>query len=169
MHVPITDNQQINFKGVVVYDILNTADCYEILGIQRGASQKEIKNAYRRLSLKYHPDRNKEEKDGEKFKKIIEAYQFLRLEEKSRYKKSDADIATIYAEFWKQYDKKVGDEFQFGGKTNFTGFTNPFGANVPENYSHNQEKEYSHMTIHIILYGGLGLVALWIILSQIFK
>jgi len=145
------------------------SDYYEILGIQKGASQKEIKNAYRRLSLKYHPDRNKEEKNDEKFKKIIEAYQFLRLEEKRKYKKSEVDIATIYAEFWKQYDKKVADESQFGVGANFGGFTNPFGANVSENYSHNQEKEPSQITMHLILYGGLGLVALWIILLQIFK
>ncbi|HSF27633.1 MAG TPA: DnaJ domain-containing protein, partial [Nitrosopumilaceae archaeon] len=38
--------------------MLSSSDCYEILGIQKGASQKEIKTAYRKLSLRYHPDRN---------------------------------------------------------------------------------------------------------------
>ncbi|MGI0090006.1 MAG: DnaJ domain-containing protein, partial [Nitrosopumilaceae archaeon] len=65
---------------------MNTSKCYEVLGIEKGASQKEIKTAYRKLSLKYHPDRNKDEKDAEKFKEIIEAYQFLRLE-KNQHKK----------------------------------------------------------------------------------
>lgn len=147
---------------------MNTADCYQILGVQKGASPKEIKSAYRRLSLKYHPDRNKDEKNDEKFKQIIEAYQILRLEEKKKGKRSEVDIAYTYTEFWKQYDKKVNEEFQFN-KANFAEFRNPFGANVPETYSHNQEKGPSQISTHVILYVGLGLVALWIILSEIFK
>ena len=145
---------------------MNTTDCYQILGVQRGASQKEIKSAYRRLSLKYHPDRNKNEKDGEKFKQIIEAYQILRLEEKKKGRRSEVDIAYTYTEFWKQYDKKVNEEFN---KANFAEFRNPFGVNAPETYSHNQEKEPSQISTHVILYVGLGLVALWIILSEILK
>ncbi|TLX66831.1 MAG: J domain-containing protein [Thaumarchaeota archaeon] len=115
---------------------MNTTDCYQILGVQKDASQKEIKSAYRRLSLKYHPDRNKDQKDSEKFKQIIEAYQILRLEEKKKNKRSEIDIAYTYTEFWKQYDKKVNEE-QFN-RANFAEFRNPFGANVPETYSHNQ-------------------------------
>lgn len=147
---------------------MNATDCYQILGVQKGASQKEIKSAYRRLSLKYHPDRNKNEKDGEKFKRIIEAYQTLRLEEKKKNKRSEVDIASTYAEFWKQYDNNINEEFQ-STKTNFSGFKNPFGVNAPETYSHNQEKQPSQISTHVILYAGLGLVALWIILSEILK
>lgn len=147
---------------------MNATDCYQILGVQKGASQKEIKSAYRRLSLKYHPDRNKNEKDDEKFKRIIEAYQILRLEEKKKSKRSEVDIASTYTEFWKQYDKNINEEFQ-STKTNFSGFKNPFGVNAPETYSHNQEKEPSQISTHVILYAGLGLVALWIILSEILK
>jgi len=146
---------------------LNTTDCYQILGVQKDASQKEIKSAYRRLSLKYHPDRNKDEKDSEKFKQIIEAYQILRLEEKKKNKRSEIDIAYTYTEFWKQYDKKVNEE-QFN-RANFAEFRNPFGANVPETYSHNQEKGPSQISTHAILYIGLGLVALYIIISEILK
>ena len=146
---------------------MNTTDCYQILGVQKGASQKEIKSAYRRLSLKYHPDRNKGERDGKKFKQIIEAYQTLKLEEKKKNRRSEVDIAHTYTEFWKQYDKKPNEE-QFN-KANFAGFRNPFGVNVPENYSHNQEKEPSQISTHVILYVGLGLVAVWIILSEILK
>jgi molecular chaperone DnaJ len=148
---------------------LNTTKYYEILGIERGASQKEIKMAYRRLSLKYHPDRNKDEKDDEKFKEIIIAYQFLRLEGKKDYKKSEDDIESTYNTFWKYYDKKTNVEFQFGDKTNFGGFSYPFGVNNNETYSHNQEKPISHIMTHVLLYSGLGLVALWIILSEILK
>ena len=146
---------------------MNTTDCYQILGVQKGASQKEIKNAYRILSLKYHPDRNKGDKEGEKFKQITEAYQTLKMEEKKKAKRSEVDIAYTYTEFWKQYDKKVNEE-QFN-RANFASFQNPFGVNAPETYNHNQEKEPSQISTHVILYVGLGLVALWIIISEILK
>lgn len=145
---------------------MNLSDCYQILGLQGGASQKEIKNAYRRLSLKYHPDKNTADRDGEKFKEIKEAYQQLR-EEKTRMKFSDKDVDTRYAEFWKKYDSKASQEFHFG--PNFDGFKNPFGANAQQNYSHFQQKDSSHKNTHMIIFGGLGLIALWIILANIFK
>ena len=146
---------------------MNLSDCYQILGIQKDASQKEIKNAYRCLSLKYHPDRNKDDIDGKKFKQIIEAYQLLRREEKAKTKTSETDVAAKYAEFWKKYDSNINEEFHFG--PNFTGFKNPFGVNSQEIYSHFREKQSSHAGTHIIIFGGLGLLALWIILSTILK
>ena len=53
-------------------------DYYEILGVDKDASQKEIKKAYRKLAKKYHPDMNKDDSDtSEKFKEISEAYEIL--------------------------------------------------------------------------------------------
>jgi len=53
-------------------------DLYEILGVAKGANDKEIKAAYRRLALKYHPDKNKGDKEAEtKFKEINMAYEVL--------------------------------------------------------------------------------------------
>ncbi len=62
-------------------------DYYKILGVERNASLDEIKQAYRRLALKYHPDRNPGDKEAEeKFKEINEAYQVLSDPEKrARY------------------------------------------------------------------------------------
>ncbi len=58
-------------------------DYYTILGIPRDATQEEIKRAYRRLALKYHPDRNPGNKEAEeKFKEISEAYEVLSDPEK---------------------------------------------------------------------------------------
>ena len=53
-------------------------DYYEVLAVPKGASQNEIKKAYRKLAFKYHPDRNKGDKaKEEKFKEASEAYQVL--------------------------------------------------------------------------------------------
>jgi molecular chaperone DnaJ len=54
-------------------------DYYEILGVDRSANQDDIKRAYRKLALKYHPDRNPNDKDAEeKFKEATEAYEVLK-------------------------------------------------------------------------------------------
>ncbi len=53
-------------------------DYYEVLGIEKGASADEIKKAYRKTALKYHPDRNPDDKEAEeKFKEAAEAYDVL--------------------------------------------------------------------------------------------
>ncbi len=52
-------------------------DYYEVLGIARGSSGEDIKKAFRRLALEYHPDRNKNDGAEDKFKEINEAYQVL--------------------------------------------------------------------------------------------
>lgn len=58
-------------------------DYYEILGLTRNATPEEIKSAYRQMALKYHPDRNKGDKDAEgAFKEAAEAYEVLRDAEK---------------------------------------------------------------------------------------
>ncbi len=53
-------------------------DYYQILGLDKDASQKQIKEAYRKLAFKYHPDRNKEHPEtAEKMKRVNEAYAVL--------------------------------------------------------------------------------------------
>jgi len=57
-------------------------DYYELLGVPRSASAEEIKTAYRKLALKYHPDRNPDPKAAEMFKSVATAYNVLSNEEK---------------------------------------------------------------------------------------
>jgi molecular chaperone DnaJ len=54
-------------------------DYYEVLGVAKDADQKAIKDAFRTLAMKYHPDRNKEPGAEEHFKEIAEAYAIRRV------------------------------------------------------------------------------------------
>ena len=65
----------------------NKRDYYEVLGVEKGASAEEIKKAYRKAAMKYHPDRNPGDKEAEeKFKEVGEAYEVLSDDGKrSRY------------------------------------------------------------------------------------
>lgn len=83
-------------------------DYYEVLGVSRNATQDELKNAFRKLAMKYHPDRNKEPDAEEKFKEINEAYQVL----------SDDNKRKIYDQF--------GHEGLDGNVMTGSGF-DPFG------------------------------------------
>lgn len=82
-------------------------DYYEILGVDRNATQDEIKKAYRKLALKYHPDRNPDNKEAEeKFKEAAEAYDVL----------GDADKRAKYDRFGHQAFEGAGG-FSGGGFT----------------------------------------------------
>ena len=62
---------------------MSKQDYYDVLGVQRGVSEKELKSAYRKLALKYHPDQNAGDKTAEqKFKEVGEAYAILSDPEK---------------------------------------------------------------------------------------
>ncbi len=61
---------------------MSKSDYYDVLGVQRNATKDEIKNKYRQLALKYHPDRNKSPDAESKFKEISEAYAILSDDEK---------------------------------------------------------------------------------------
>ncbi|MCG8701805.1 MAG: DnaJ domain-containing protein, partial [Bacteroidales bacterium] len=66
---------------------MSKRDYYEVLGVSKSASQDEIKKAYRKMALQYHPDKNPDDKEAEeKFKEAAEAYEILSDQNKrSRY------------------------------------------------------------------------------------
>ncbi len=86
-------------------------DYYKTLGVARGADEKEIKKAFRKLAQQYHPDKNPGDKSAEaRFKEINEAYTVL----------SDADKRAKYDKFgsqWEQYERAGGrpEDFNWGG------------------------------------------------------
>jgi len=130
-------------------------DYYKILGVSKSASDDEIKKAYRKLAMKYHPDHNKDDKNAEaKFKDISEAYAVLSNSEKrkqydmfgsegfqSRFSQEDIfrdfDFGSIFREFGFESGGRGQNIFSqiFGGgmgRKNFRGgrsrFDSPFGA-----------------------------------------
>lgn len=64
---------------------MSKRDYYEVLGVPKGSEKKQIKQSYRKLAIKYHPDRNEGDKDAEdKFKEAAEAYEVLSNDEKRK-------------------------------------------------------------------------------------
>lgn len=67
-----------------IYFMSNKRDYYEVLGVSKNATKSEIKTAFRKLAMKFHPDKNKASDAEEKFKEIGEAYEVLNDEKKKQ-------------------------------------------------------------------------------------
>jgi len=106
-------------------------DYYDILGVKKGASEEEIKKAYRKLALKYHPDRNQGNKEAEeRFKELSEAYAVL----SDKKKKQEYD-AVGYSGFHRRYSQEdifrgfdIGDLFKDFGYGTEDVFSTLFGG-----------------------------------------
>jgi len=100
-------------------------DYYEILGVIKSASADEIKKAYRKLALKYHPDRNKGDKTAEgKFKEASEAYHVL----------SDKERKTNYDQFGHAAFEGAGGRSGFSNFDFSSAFSDIFGSDIFDDF-----------------------------------
>ena len=96
---------------------MSKRDYYEVLGASKDASQQDLKKAYRRLAMKYHPDRNPDDPKAEDiFKEATEAYEVL----------SDSEKRSAYDRFG--HDAVGGGAGGFGGGAGGAGFSDIFGS-----------------------------------------
>lgn len=102
----------------------NKRDYYEVLGIDKSASQDDIKKAFRKQARLYHPDLHPDDKEAEaKFKEVNEAYEVL----------SDADKKAKYDQFgFAGVDPNYGAGAGAGGFGGFSGFSGGFGGGVDD-------------------------------------
>lgn len=115
------------------------ADYYEVLGLKKGASDKQIKRAFRKLALKFHPDKNKEKGAEEKFREIAKAYEVL----------GDPDKKKKYDTYGHTDDQQFGgggggfpsQSFDFGDF--FKGFDDAFSAHREGHHKHQQGFKFS--------------------------
>lgn len=103
---------------------MSKQDYYDVLGVQRGVSDKELKSAYRKLALKYHPDQNAGDKTAEKkFKEVGEAYAIL----------SDPEKRSAYDQMGHAAFEQGGNPFRQGASSDIFEdlFSQVFGQNNP--------------------------------------
>ncbi|UCH20433.1 MAG: DnaJ domain-containing protein [Deltaproteobacteria bacterium] len=136
---------------------MSNNDYYQILGVNKNASDQEIKKAYRKLAMKYHPDHAKGDKAAEeKFKKISEAYAVL--SDKEKRKQYDTFGAEGFHQRFSQEDifrgfdfSDILREFGFGGADPFSGRSggmrfsfgsdSPFGSRTPFGFETGQQAQ----------------------------
>jgi molecular chaperone DnaJ len=107
----------------VIADLSSKRDYYELLGVARNASEQELKQAYRRLAVKYHPDKNPGDQEAEeRFKEVAEAYQVLSSPElRTRYDRfghagvgAGAAAGAGFGQGFPGFDDILSDLFGFG-------------------------------------------------------
>jgi len=112
---------------------------YDLLGISKGASEEDIKKAYRKMALRFHPDKNKDSDAEEKFKAIAEAYEVLSNKQKR-------DAFDLYGHKGVKEDFKMGKEDPFDLFRTFFNDSDPFNSFFGDPFSsfHHQAQNFHH-------------------------
>jgi len=91
-------------------------DYYNILGVHKSSSDEEIKKAYKKLALQWHPDRNKDPEAIEKFKQIGKAYEVLgNVESRMKYDNGETDDDDVEIDAFTMFSSTFGDFFKMHG------------------------------------------------------
>ena len=126
--------------------VLTAKDYYQLLGVSRDASERDIKKAFRKLAVKYHPDKNKAADAEDKFREIAKAYEVL----------SDKDKRKRYD----QFGDEEGSGFSSGGDQHFNfneffkNFDNHFQFHTSGEGHHNKEHFQQHFRSHSHSHGS---------------
>lgn len=149
----IYDTVKLTIFFSVVVALMMGKDYYKILGLSKGASDEDIKKAYRKLALKYHPDKNKSPGAEERFKEVAEAYEVL----------SDKKKREIYEKYGEEglrnnagmgggnAGPNMGHHYAFHGNpratfAQFFGSSNPFDAFFETPGGHDDEMDIDPFT-----------------------
>ena len=150
---------------------MNTRYANQVLMVELDATFADVKYAYRKLALELHPDRNQKEKNGDKFKIILEAYHYLKKQHKlknsnqqnarkSKYDRTQQqrqyneqnsgedwskftkDFETNQ-EFWSKYEKAFWDDYELNAnkKSSTDHFKNAFWDESKQNLNEKYEKK----------------------------
>ena len=148
-------------------------DFYETLGVNKSASKDEIKSAYRKQAMQWHPDKNKSPEAEEKFKEINEAYEVLsNTDKKSAYDQfghaafdpssggfggqTHTQQNGPFSYSWQSQNGGQGTDFDFGGFSNpFDIFEQFFGGGQSFNFGGQQRRQIPTYKIQISFYHNL--------------
>jgi len=132
---------------------MNSKIATQVLEINIDSPFSEIKYAYRKLSLQYHPDKNTDEKNGEKFKKIVDAYHYLKKQNKRSNSSFNTKKQTQKQNGKKWHDRKSQYKKNSPPEEDWTKFTkdfednedwwNKYQKNFWEEYENNLNSEHS--------------------------
>jgi curved DNA-binding protein CbpA len=110
---------------------MNSSQAYKTLQVEGNAKFEEVKYAYRKLALQYHPDKNRDSKSEKRFKAITEAYHFLKNQNKqsSRQKPEKTQGETDYTQTSQRFYKRTGWGKEKTPEADWGKYTKDFEAN----------------------------------------
>lgn len=149
--------------SILVVDLVLAKDYYKILGVPRDANERQIKKAFRKLAVNYHPDKNKAKDAEAKFREIAEAYEVLSDENKRRqYDQfgsegmNDNGFNFHQGGGFKSFDDLFKD-FDFGfGSGQGNGFKFSFGGGFDDFFGDDDEDEEEDDFFGGFKFGGFG-------------
>ena len=157
---------------------MNRTQAMQILMLDSDASFNDVKYAYRKLSLELHPDRNKNESDGRRFKNVLEAYHFLKSQSRLKNSHYDDKITKkkhrtyqntakknppeedwskftkdfeMDENFWRQYEKSFWSDYELNAKTESekNKYRKAFWDENHENINPKPKNKYQNDSKHI--------------------